>query len=90
MSTVTFAQWFEESFRRVGEPRTTALARLHVATNCGPMTLKRAIAGQRVRPATAETLAAVTEGKVTRESIVFGAAAASGAQATPVTETAAA
>lgn len=84
-----FSDWFEESWKRPDERRTPALIRLAARAGVALPTLRRALEGGQVRPSTAETLAAVTEGKVTRESIVFGVTTATDAQTTPVTETAA-
>lgn len=69
---MTFLGWFESAWMKPGERRTPAMIRLAAHAGVAIPTLKRALDGAAVRPATAETLAAVTAGAVTREAIVFG------------------
>lgn len=72
-----FSDWFEQTWKKPAERRTPALIRLAAHAGVALPTLRRALDGGQVRPATAETLAAATGGAVTRESIVFGVPSAS-------------
>jgi hypothetical protein len=67
----TFAEWFDGTYRRSGESRAQATARLQTESKLGFSTLYYALRGGRVQPATAKKLEEVSAGAVSAADLVL-------------------
>lgn len=68
-AAIGFSDWFDSIYRARDERRTTGIARLHLETGVSPMSIRRALAGTKVRSKVARRLSEAAGGVVTPEAL---------------------
>jgi pyrimidine operon attenuation protein/uracil phosphoribosyltransferase len=70
--TVSFASWFDRSYRRPSESRSAAINRFAAEHSINIVTIFYALRGARVAASTAQKIERASSGKVTISALVTG------------------